>query len=406
MKIAVLTIGDELLAGKTINTNLAYIAGQLVANGLELSTEMLIADTFDAINTALDTLWPNYDIVITTGGLGPTSDDVTKQTVASYFGKELRENKQAMTKIRELFGDRDIKIPLTDNEQAQVPTDFVVLINNYGTAPGLHYTENGKQLFMLPGVPHEMKALFTEKVLPILTGGISQKIVCTHDVNVFGISESKVGEICTDLDLPPEIKLAFYPQTGRVNVRVSAFDELLVMQSIEVIRKALDGYVWGVDYNSPTQLLAELACKHNIKIATAESCTGGLTAHLISQVDGASNFLLGGIVAYHGSIKEAVLGVNALTLKNHGEVSHETAKEMVQGLLTCTKADIGVSITGIAGPTGGSPEKPVGTVYFGVGTKRNIKTYKKKCIGSRKIIQHQSAEAAIFYLIDFIQSSK
>ena len=392
IQAAILTIGDELLMGQTIDTNSAFIGQQLIEAGFDVNKKMTIGDDYQKIWNALDQLAIDNQIIIITGGLGPTADDITKPLLCDYFGGKLVLDNEVLKHVQYLFEkkyNRPEAFLLERNQkQALVPDNCKVLFNYLGTAPGMWFekiNKDGKKtvFISLPGVPFEMQALITEQVIPLLTNIFEPDTLIHKNFLTMGAGESTIAELLVafEQNLPAHIKLAYLPSYGMVKLRLSskplqkenAINEINILSSkIKILLK--DFLIAETD--APIEkIVSELIKSKGLTLCTAESCTGGNIARSFTQYAGASSFFIGSVVAYHNSIKEAVLKVNPQTLLQHGAVSEPTAIEMAQGSLSIMKTDLAVSITGILGPDGGSTEKPVGTVWIAVADKNNCTTH-------------------------------
>ena len=404
----VMCIGNELLSGKTVNTNLSYLGQELEKIGLPIVGSTVTSDEEEELNLNLSFAFDTSDIIITTGGLGPTADDITKKCVADYLHKELQFNDEIWENIVARFARRGMVAPDTNRTQAYVPKDFTILKNKLGTAPGLYYDLGDKVVVLLPGVPYEMKGLFEDIVKDLLKERFNRNSVVSRSVHTIGVSESKLAEIIADIITPNGISLAFLPQPGRVTLRLTGTDVERIEEIISEFKRRLSDSIWGEDDETLPLIIHRLLSEHKLSLAVAESCTGGLVQEKLVSIPGASNYLKGGIVSYSDEAKREQLGVRASTLEKYGAVSKEAAKEMAEGVLKKFNADIGVSVTGIAGPDGGTEEKPVGTVWFGVsinerlfadeketeeGTRTHTET--RFLIGSRYTIRESSAHVLL-----------
>lgn len=408
MKAEILCVGTELLLGDIVNTNAAYIAKELANIGIDVYHQSVIGDNNGRLETALALAFSRVDIVVMTGGLGPTYDDLTKETVADYFHKEMRLDEESLKSIEGFFAR--LNRPMTDNnkKQAMMPEGATIFPNANGTAPGLAVSEDGKTAVLLPGPPSEMKPMFQQSVIPYLMG-FSDKVLVSHNVRLFGIGESRLEDMLYDLmknSANPTI--APYAKAGEVTLRLTAAAdtretcEKMIAPVLEEIKEVVGQYIYGIDVpNLQTAAVNELL-KRNLKIAAAESCTGGLVSERITQIPGASKIFDCGVCAYANEIKHRVLGVREETLAKYGAVSQQTAAEMASGVRKLANADIGISTTGIAGPGGGTQEKPVGLVYIGIDSDRlktvlqlNINYHKSD---ERTYIRHMTAQN-VFQLI-------
>ena len=374
---SIITIGDELLIGQTIDTNSAFIAQQLNSLGLWVRRRVAVGDNRDEILSALREESKNSAILILTGGLGPTADDITKPLLCDYFGGTLVRNQAILDHIEHLF-EKVYKRPGAllerNKKQADVPDNCLVLHNPSGTAPGMLFNQKGVICISLPGVPREMKDLMTSAVIPWLKENISRPYIVHRTLLTCGIGESMLAELLTvfEQSLPSHISLAYLPNYGMVKLRLTGKSETqrALQQEVDVLAQQLA--VLTAEYLVTDQdmtmeaVIGQLLLTKNWTVATAESCTGGLIAHQLSSVPGASAYFKGSVVCYDNDMKERILGVQKTTLQEYGAVSEQTVTEMVKGVRELTKADVAVAVSGIMGPTGGTPDKPVGTVCVAV----------------------------------------
>ncbi len=372
MKAYIITIGDEILLGQILDTNSRTAAAALAKLGIDTVGMQSISDEPQAIKQAVDAALAQADVVLVTGGLGPTKDDVTKKTLADYFGTQLVFNPQAYAWVEQVLRHSG-RLPMNpyNKSQAVLPADCTALHNRKGTASGMWFERKGKILISLPGVPFEMQQLLADEVLPRLEKYLAGDEVRYQMLTVFDVPESELALQLNDYEqqLPPGLKLAYLPTPGFVRLRLTARGPqgiAALSAQWELLKKSLKGNRMTETGTQPENYFAQEIAKKGVTIATAESCTGGNIAHLITQVPGASAYFLGGVVAYANEVKTQVLGVSAADLKAHGAVSEPVALQMAQGVRKMTGADWAVSTTGIAGPDGGTAEKPVGTVWIGV----------------------------------------
>ncbi|WP_066648124.1 competence/damage-inducible protein A [Christensenella timonensis] len=414
MKAEILCVGTELLLGDIVNTNAAYIAKELANIGIDVYYQSVVGDNNDRLKSSLNLAFSRADIVILTGGLGPTYDDLTKETVAEYFHKEMQMDEDSLKGIECFF--KKLDRPMTENnkKQAMMPAGATIFPNAHGTAPGLAVSENGKTAILLPGPPSEMKPMFGESVIPYLMG-FSNKVLVSHNLRLFGIGESQVEDTLYGLmknSTNPTI--APYAKTGEVTLRVTASGdtyeecETLIVPVIKQIKDALGQYIYGIDVANLQTAVVQALKEKNLTVATAESCTGGLVSQRITQVPGASEVFGCGVCSYSNAIKQAVLHVSGDTLEKYGAVSRQTAAEMAQGVRRISGADIGVSTTGIAGPGGGSKEKPVGLVYIAIDSEKVSKVIKLNLqrgrVDDRENIRHMSAQHVFQMILDALKS--
>ncbi|HWD88191.1 MAG TPA: competence/damage-inducible protein A [Mucilaginibacter sp.] len=393
MQAEIITIGDEILIGQVVDTNSAWIAQKLNAIGVRVKQISSVSDDREHILTALKEARERADIILITGGLGPTKDDITKKTLAEYFGVGLVENKAALANVEAIF--RRIRGTLTEllevnKQQAMVPENCEVILNRNGTAPGMWFNNNGKVYMSMPGVPHEMMYMMEEAVIPKLKAMFKLPYIIHHTILTAGEGESYLAEKIKDIEesLPSYIKLAYLPKLGQVRLRLSGYgeDEAMLQKEVSQFAARITERVGSVviaqaDIPIEKAILNFMAGRE-LTLSAAESCTGGYISHLITQHPGSSKVFFGGAVSYSYELKESILGVKNETLWQYGAVSEQTVTEMVQGALLNFKSDYAVAVTGIAGPDGGTPEKPVGTVWIGVANKG--KTVVKKFLFGNK----------------------
>ncbi len=371
----ILSVGTELLLGDIVNTDAAYVARGLAALGINLYHQGVVGDNPERLEEALTLALERSDLVILTGGLGPTYDDLTKETAARLMGRSMYLHEESLERMRARFESRGLTMTENNKKQALMPEGAVVLKNDYGTAPGLAIEdeEKGKIIIMLPGPPRELEPMFDEVVTPYLKK-FSERTLLSKTVNIFGMGESKVETVLKDIMLTSKNPtLAPYAKDGEVQLRVTASGDneaecsVMCDEMIAKIRETEVGdFIYGIDAGSLEAALVSELIKQGKTVAAAESCTGGYIAKRITNVSGSSSVIDGSIVTYANRIKEKFLDVSHETLEKHGAVSYDTALQMARGVRELFGADIGISTTGVAGPTGGTPEKPVGRVYVGV----------------------------------------
>ena len=380
MKAEIITIGDEILIGQIVDTNSAWISQRLNETGITVSSKISIADDRTQIIDTIDTALRGNDLVVVTGGLGPTKDDITKKTLADYFGSKLVRHEPTFEFIRTLMTKRGIAFNELNQAQALVPECCTVLMNHNGTAPGMWFERNGKILVSLPGVPFEMMPLINDEVLPRIREHFSLRSVVHKTAITFGLAESALAlKIAPWEDsLPAFLKLAYLPNPSQIRLRLSAYDTDQKMAQEEIDRQfarleaLIPAYVIGYGDDTVASITAELLHRRGATLAVAESCTGGALSSAFTSMPGASEYFLGSVVSYSNSVKEQVLGVHADDLKYYGAVSQQVAEQMAAGVRRITGADYAISTTGIAGPSGGSPEKPVGTVWIGIASAKGV----------------------------------
>lgn len=383
MKAAIVTIGDEILMGQIIDTNSVWLSQQLTTLGIDVTFTMSVSDKEESILSVLDTGLDKVDLLFLTGGLGPTKDDITKKTLASYFKLELSFDQALYERIADYFKMRGIPLTELHRLQCYMPEGITTLQNNMGTAPGMLFDKNNKWVISMPGVPYEMKHIFSEALLPLLkTHYPEYGNIYFRTIRTAGVGETRIAELIEDITdkLPDEISLAFLPSLGHVKLRLTskaagAFREQLD-EYVEKIAQRLSHLVYGFDSISLENALLRDFLAKGKTLSIAESCTGGFLAHRITSVPGSSEYFLGSIVSYADALKENILNVDPSIIQEHGAVSEQTVLAMLRGVLELTGSDLAVSISGVAGPGGGTEEKPVGTIWMAWGTIENQKTIK------------------------------
>lgn len=410
---SIITIGDELLIGQTIDTNSAFIAQELNKIGVWVHRRVAVGDNYDDIWHALGDEGRQSEIVIITGGLGPTADDITKPLLCKYFGGKLVVNERVLEHVKYLFEKvfrRPGPILETNLKQAEVPDNCTVLFNERGTAPGMLFTKENKVYISLPGVPHEMKGLIIKEVVPYLLKAFEIPAIVHKTAFTAGQGESMLANMLKDFEpaLPPHIKLAYLPNYGMVRLRLTAKGdkkealEKEVQLYFEQLQELVKEYLVSNEDEGLEQVIGKILKARNKTLSTAESCTGGYIAHLITSIPGSSAYFKGSVVSYANEVKEEILGVQTATIDRHGAVSEETVIEMVQGVLRQLKTDYAVAVSGIMGPDGGSEEKPVGTVWIAAGNKDKAATLKLNLRFDRKRNIEMTAANALNFLRRFI----
>ncbi|MCR9252651.1 MAG: competence/damage-inducible protein A [bacterium] len=372
IKAEVLTIGDEILYGQITDTNSQWMSARLDEIGVKVVQKTTIGDSEEEILRGLQEAENRADIILITGGLGPTKDDLTKPTLAKYFDSEIELHETALIELEGLF--KSIGRELTDinRKQAELPVKCEMISNKLGTAPGMWFHERGKVFVSMPGVPYEMKAMISNYIIPKLMKTFSTDLIHHKLIRTIGIGESWLSEMIEDWEsnLPDHIKLAYLPSPGEVKLRLTATGsnkeqlEQDVEDQIAKVLPKIDKYVFGYNKETIQSAIGKMLNEAGLTIATAESCTGGFVAHQITSIPGSSAYFMGSVIAYDNAVKENQLGVSVDTMKNHGAVSEETALEMAKNVRKVLNTDIGISTTGIAGPDGGTETKPVGTIWI------------------------------------------
>lgn len=379
MNVSIIAIGDELLIGQVIDTNSGDIARHMAPAGWKVNDVQVVADSPQAIKSAIARAFETSDVVLTTGGLGPTKDDITKQVMCEIFGGEMKESPEVLANVMEVMEKRGLKLNDLTAAQAIVPTSCNVIQNRVGTAPIMWFEKGSKVLVAMPGVPFETREMFTSEVFPMLCRRFKTDVNISHrTMMVCDISESLLA---TKLDewenaLPPYLHLAYLPKPGLIRLRLDGQHRDKDMLEMEMDRqyaklRELTGEHFLADGDlTPAEILLNALAEHGLSLATAESCTGGNIAHMITSVPGSSVAMKGGVVAYSNEVKHALLDVDNDTLARFGAVSIPVVEQMSKGACNACRADIGIATSGIAGPGGGSAEKPVGTVCIAVSTPK------------------------------------
>jgi nicotinamide-nucleotide amidase len=404
MKAYIITIGDEILLGNTLNTNAAYIGEQLIEINIPVIKTSVVGDDNTSILNELKLASETCELILLTGGLGPTHDDVTRKSIVDFFKTELVESKEVLEDIKILFEKRKRKVTSVNVDQAKVPKIAEVIRNQLGTAPGL-WIENDKNIYaVMPGVPYEMEAMMESTVIPKLKEriGVEQKIIRKKMLLTTGIPESTLYERLGNLDeLLQGAKLAFLPNQFGVKLRLSVEgddENELNNRLVEVeqrIRAKAGRFIYGVGNDLLEAVVGRLLLDRELKIAVAESCTGGLVGNLLTNVSGSSKYFERGVICYSNAAKVELLKVNEDVIAEHGAVSMEVAMQMAEGVKSTSGTDIGLATTGIMGPTGATPDKPVGLVYIGYCDEK-VCTAKKFNFGDDRLLNKQrTAQAAL-----------
>ncbi len=373
----IISVGTELLLGDILNTDAQFLAEELARLGLGVMHQCVVGDNHDRLLSALEAAAKRSDIIILSGGLGPTPDDLTKEVACEFFQKELVLHAESLERMAAYFKGKGLDMPESNKKQAMLPADCVVFPNNNGTAPGLGMEKDGKHILLLPGPPRELKPMFRECAVPYLMQ-FSDKVIISHNVRTFGIGESAMSEVVSDLLDCENPTVAPYAKDGEALLRVTAMAdnekaaERLSAPVLEEINKRLSDYIYGIDCDSIEAAVVEMLKERGLKLATAESCTGGLIAKRITDISGSSSVFDCGIISYSNEIKHKILGVSDAELKKYGAVSSQVAKQMAKGALALSGADIALSVTGIAGPLSDGTNKPVGLSYIALADKENV----------------------------------
>jgi nicotinamide-nucleotide amidase len=404
-KVAILSTGDELTTGRTVDTNAGYIADKLVGVGLDVVAVLVVGDYPDRITWAWGEALRHADVVISTGGLGPTADDLTTETVATLVGRPLFLDQAVADRIRQMFEAMGRVMPENNLRQARFPEGAAIIPNALGTAPGFRLASDidGKtrHLIVLPGVPREMKAMLESEVLPWVAAQRGRdEVYLSHVFQTFGISESALDELVAGCVSSEEGRIAFRAAFPQISVRLTVHGKPADVSArldrlAQRMRERLGAFAYGEGDTSMEAVVGELLKARGLTVAAAESCTGGLIGHRLTNVPGSSAYLKGGIIAYSNEAKQKQLAVRAETLREHGAVSEETATQMAAGVRAALDADIGVAVTGIAGPDGGTPEKPVGTVCFALSAADAAYARRYQLWGTRDWVKLLSSQVAL-----------
>jgi len=407
MKAYIITIGDEILLGNTLNTNAAYIGEQLFEINIPVLKTSVVGDDNSSILNELKLASETTDLILLTGGLGPTHDDITRKSILEFFKTELIENEEVLEDIKNLFEKRKRKVTSVNIDQAKVPKIAEVIRNNLGTAPGLWIEKDNKVYAVMPGVPYEMEAMMESTVIPKLKEriGTGQKILRKKMLQTTGIPESTLYERLGNLDeLLQGAKLAFLPNQFGVKLRISVEGEdekelnNKLMEVEQRIRSKAGRFIYGVGDDQLEAVVGRLLLERELKIATAESCTGGLVGNMLTNVSGSSKYFERGVICYSNAAKVEILKVDEDTLAEHGAVSMEVAMQMAEGVKSTSGADIGLATTGIMGPTGATADKPIGLVYIGYCDDK-VCTARKYNFGDDRLLNKQrTAQAALDFL--------
>ncbi|MBI2967039.1 MAG: competence/damage-inducible protein A [Bacteroidetes bacterium] len=392
MNAEIISIGDEILIGQIVNSNAAWMAVELNKIGIRVDRMVTVGDNRKEILSALKESSLRADIIFCTGGLGPTKDDITKSTICTFLKTKLKFDASAYRDVEGYFKKFGKTVNELNRRQAEIPIGCVPVRNHHGTAPGLLFEKEMKgckrTFIFLPGVPYEMQAMMEKYLIPLLSGKISQSVNGTaifhHTLLTQGIGESWLSEKIAGWEdaLPPNIRLAYLPSPGMVKLRLSGKGENLislkkqVMSQVKLLKKIIPGYIYGENDDTLESVTGLLLGRKKMTLSTAESCTGGYIAHLLTSVPGASGYFKGSVIAYSDEIKTRILGVPKAVLKKSGAVSEKTVCAMAEGVLKKYKTDFSIAVTGIAGPSGGTKEKPVGTVWIAIGQAGRVEAKK------------------------------
>ncbi len=404
MKGEIIAVGTELLLGNIVNTNAQYLSQKLADLGIDVYYHVVVGDNLKRLTETIKTSLERSDIVITSGGLGPTADDITKEGAAQAMGLKLLPDEESIERIKKMFSSTGRIMTENNIKQGYIPEGAVVLENNNGTAPGVLIEKEGKIVIMLPGPPKELYPMFESKVLPYLKSK-TDSTIRSKVLRVIGVGESAVEHMLKDIfDSQANPTIAPYAKDGEVHLRITAKTGIpeeadsLIAEMEQKVRAILDDNIYGCNEETLEEAVLKLLQKKNLTISLAESCTGGLVASRLTDIPGASASLISGVVSYSNESKINILKVKEETIRKYGAVSPQTAEEMAVGAKKLSNTDIGLSITGIAGPDGGSAEKPVGLCYIGIAIGNSVNVQKIMLTGNRNRIRWGSSSRALDFL--------
>lgn len=392
IKVEIITIGDELLYGQTLDTNSHWISAEMDKIGYKVVRRTTIGDDEQVILQTFAEAEHRAQLIIITGGLGPTNDDLTKPCLVKYFNTRLMMNPEALEDITALFKSKGREITELNRRQALFPETAKLIRNKNGTAPGIWFEKNNKVFVSMPGVPHEMISMMTHQVIPMLKKHFSSGIIFHKIIHTVGIGESWLADLIRSWEdqLPKHIRLAYLPSLGMVKLRLTGTGDHLeklkqeVENQVERVKPLIEDYIYGYDAVKLEERIGQLLIEKNLTISFAESCSGGFLSHLITSIPRSSKYFKGSIISYDNEVKHQLLGVSKQTLLQYGAVSEQTVIEMAEQVRKLLNTDIGISVSGIAGPDGGTIEKPVGTVWLAVADGKNTIT-KKVNLGTDRV---------------------
>lgn len=411
-KAEVITIGDEILYGQINDTNSQWLGEKLSSIGIPVIQKTSIGDDKQVIINALHAAGRRAEVIITTGGLGPTKDDITKKTFAEFFNTKITKRPEIVEHISQLLEKYGLKMDALNETQAEIPENAEAIMNHWGTAPGMWFEFNQKIWISMPGVPREMKAMMKEFAFPKIQKHFRTPNITHQIIRTVGIPESQLAPILSDWEnsFPENLKLAYLPRVSEVRLRLTASTETkedaatIINSYIKTYPEEAQKYTYAFENEELEETLGKILSQQNTSLATAESCTGGLIANRITNIPGCSAYFKGGIVAYSNEVKESQLGVKRSTLLSHGAVSEETVREMAQGARERLNATYGIAVTGIAGPGGAVPGKPVGTIWIGYADKNGSDAKLLRLSKNRTINIQLTATAALNFLRKKIES--
>jgi len=406
MNAKIIAIGDEILQGQTLNTNGNFLAQQLTELSFRVDKMCIIGDNKPAITRALDESVGLYNLVIITGGLGPTSDDITKKVLAEYFDGELIEDKNVLSDVKKFVEARGFDLNENNRKQALVASTCEVIRNPNGTAAGMLFEKNNTTLVSMPGVPFEMRQMYEQRLISVLKKHLEFPTKCIKFVHTLGIPEAELAHKLEqfETEIPDNISMAYLPSPEGIKIRFSTFggfQKRICEQTSKLItklEKTLGNHIFGYDNDTLEEVLSKVLIKNKKNVGTAESCTGGRIGHLLTSIPGSSAYFEGGIISYSNKAKINILGVKEQTIENHGAVSEQTVIEMAKGAINVLNVDYAVAVSGIAGPDGETKDKPVGTTWIAVASNEKViaQVYK---FGTRRDINVRRATASAMHLL-------
>jgi len=412
VKAVIITIGDEILIGQTVDTNAAWIGEQLNRIGVQVEKNISIRDAHDAIHTAIDEAWEQAPLVIMTGGLGPTGDDITKQSLADYFNTALVFSEKVHQRVQAFLTKRGYSMNSNNKDQAMVPEACTVIDNPLGTAPVMKFEQNGRWLFSLPGVPFEMKEIMHKEILPRVKADFQLQPVKHKTIMTYGMPEAFLAEKLEkwEAGLPAQVSLAYLPSPKGIKIRLSVyenaseFDDKL-KQAVSELKAIIPGNVFSDSETELERVLLENLKKYGLRLATAESCTGGRIASVLTSVPGSSDVFNGSIVAYQNAVKSKLLNVPEAVIAEYGAVSEPVVKYMAEGVMKQLNADAAIAVSGIAGPGGGSPDKPVGTTWIAIALKNKVEAQRFRFGSTRDVNILRAAYSGMFLLNSVVRET-
>ncbi|MDD3852629.1 MAG: competence/damage-inducible protein A [Syntrophomonadaceae bacterium] len=414
-KAYLVSTGTELLLGKTIDTNSVFLAERLSNMGIKVVGKSVVGDNREHIRNAISLGIKSADIVITTGGLGPTLDDLTKEVACEVLNCPMVKIEAEVNKLREYFRKRNRNMPEINLKQAMFPVDAKIITNNNGTAPGMYLNKSGKTLICLPGPPHEIMPMYIQEVEPLLQKdyGQNNQQSAVVAINIFGPGESQVEEMLAEIvEDPRGCSLALIAKEGEIQLRITAegkdtsHSQTILNELVDKIKSILGDRIYGYNEDALPVVVANILLQQKLSLAVAESCTGGLLAKMLTDMPGSSEYFWGGAVSYSNEAKTKIMGVNDKIISQYGAVSEPVAREMAIQIRKLAGSEIGVSITGVAGPGGGSEINPVGTVYIGADSQRGTQVKRLYFVGNREAIRTLAAKSALDWLRKLILNNE